>query len=140
MDKRTPARDALDMLALLRNRIHGEALRSIGVQRPGRLRESLLLLPKDEETELLAVVARRGGNHTWGISKAGGLGVAMEMDRFIEEVLPQAVAALDKLIWSVSDKITKLPGVQAASLPTGPPASDPFHPATGGRLQLLAGL
>ena len=140
MDKRTPARDALDMLALLRNTIHGEALRSVGVQRPGRLRESLLLVPKHEETELLAVVARRGGNHTWGISKAGGLGVAMEMDRFIEEVLPQAVAALDTLIWSVSDRITKLPGVQAASLATGPPASDPFDPATGGRMQLLAGL
>lgn len=140
MNKGTPARDALDMLALLRNTIHGEALRSVGVQRPGRLRESLLLLPKDKETELLTVVARRGGNQTWGISKVGSRGVAMEMDRFIEEILPQAAAALDTLIQEISDRITKLPGVQAGSLPTGPPASDPLDPTTGGRLQLLAGL
>jgi hypothetical protein len=142
MDKGTPARDVLDLLALLRNTtVHGEALRTVAVLRAGQPLRNVLLLPKGDESKLLAIVARRGGNDAWGIRRSPGIGILMQMDTFVEAVLPLAVKALDQLIMEVSVEADRLPGVDATKLPTGPPSDDgPFHSIKRRRVRILAGL
>jgi hypothetical protein len=67
MDDGAPARDALDLLAFLRNTIHGEALSTVARQAGGRPLENVLLLPRSQEQALLSIIARHGGNDRWGI-------------------------------------------------------------------------
>jgi hypothetical protein len=83
----TPARDALDLLALLRNTtVHGEALRTVAVARAGPPLQNVVLLPNRDQGTLLGIVAGRGGNDAWGIRPSPGIGIAMQMDRFVESV------------------------------------------------------
>jgi hypothetical protein len=145
MDDGTPTRDALDLLALLRNTVHGEALTTVAIKHASRPLENVLLLPKDQEQKLLAIIARRGGDDAWGIRQLSGLGISMRIDVFVESVLPMASDALDRLIGAV--EVERLPGVKPASLPSGPPAdnpngplSDPFHSVMRRQVRLLAGL
>lgn len=142
MDEGTPARDTLDLLALLRNTtVHGEALRTVAISCAGQPLRNVLLLPKRDEGKLLAIVANRGGNDAWGIRPAPGIGLLMQMDMFVEAVLPMAVKALDQLIMEVSVKAESLPGVEATKLPTGPPSDGgSFHPIKCRRVRILAGL
>jgi hypothetical protein len=141
VDAGTPGRDALDLLALLRNTVHGEALRTVATQHASRPLQNVLLLPNDQEQALLAIIARRGGNDAWGIRPLTGLGVSMQMDVFVESVLPMAVDALDRLIGAI--EVERLSGVQPANLPASPPAdnaNDPFHSSRRRQVRLLAGL
>jgi hypothetical protein len=145
MDDGTPTRDALDLLLLLRNTVHGEALTTVATRRASRPLENVLLLPKDQEQDLLDIIARRGGDDAWGIRQLCGLGVSMRIDMFVESVLPMASDALDRLIGAV--EVERLPGVKAASLPSGPPADkpngplgDPIHSVRRRQVRLLAGL
>jgi hypothetical protein len=103
--------------------------------------QNVVLLPTDQEQALLAIVTRRGGDDAWGIRPLTSLGVSMQMDVFVEAVFPMAVAALNRLIGAI--EVERLPGVQPADLPVGPPdgtRDDPFHPSRRRRARLLAGL
>lgn len=141
VDDGTPDRDALEVLALLRNTVHGEALRTVATGRASGSLQNVVLLPTDQEQALLAIVTRRGGDDAWGIRPLTSLGVSMQMDVFVEAVFPMAVAALNRLIGAI--EVERLPGVQPADLPVGPPdgtRDDPFHPSRRRRARLLAGL
>jgi hypothetical protein len=145
MDDGTRPRDALDVLALLRNTVHGEALSTVAAQYSGRPLENVPLLPKDQERQLLAIIARRGGSDAWGIRELPSLGVSMQMDVFVESIFPMAVDAMDSLIGAI--EVERLPGVQPTTLPVGPPADkangsfgDPFDSARRRQVRLLAGL
>jgi hypothetical protein len=145
MDDGTPARDALDLVALLRNTVHGEALRTVAAKYSSRPLQHALLLPKDQELQLLAIIDRRGGNEGWGIRELPGRGISMQMDVFVESVLPMAVNALDTLVGGI--EVERLAGVQLTTLPTGPPADDPrnelgdaFDSTSRRQVRLMAGL
>jgi hypothetical protein len=144
MDDGTPARDALDLVALLRNTVHGEALRTVAAKYSSRPLQHVLLLPKDQELQLLAIIDRQGGNDAWGIRELPGRGISMQMDVFVESVLPMAVNALDTLMGGI--EVERLAGVQPATLPTGPPADDPnelgdaFDSTIRHQVRLMAGL
>jgi hypothetical protein len=145
MDNGTPARDTLDLLALLRNTVHGEALRTVAAKYSSRPLQNVLLLPKDQERQLLAIVARRGGNDAWGIRGLPSLGVSMQMDVFVESVLPMVVDALDTLIGGI--EVERLAGVQPTTLPTSPPPDNPgnrlgdaFNSIRRRQVRLMAGL
>jgi hypothetical protein len=88
MDDGTTARDALDLVALLRNTVHGEALRTVAAKYASRPLQNVLLLPTDQEHQLLAVVDRRGGNDAWGIRGLPGRGICMQMDVVVESIFP----------------------------------------------------
>jgi hypothetical protein len=140
MDDGAPARDALDLLAFLRNTIHGEALSTVARQAGGRPLENVLLLPRSQEQALLSIIARHGGNDRWGIRPLSSLGVSMQIDVFIETVLPRAIDALNTVMGAV--EVERLPGVQPATLAAGPPArgsKDPFDPVKRRRVRLLGG-
>jgi hypothetical protein len=122
MENGTAARDALDLVALLRNTVHGEALRTIAAKYSSRAVQNVLLLPKDQEGQLLAIIDRRGGNDAWGIRKLPSFGVSIHMDVFVESVFPMGIHALDSLIGGI--EVERLAGVQPTTLPAGPPADD----------------
>jgi hypothetical protein len=145
MDDGTAARDALDLVALLRNTVHGEALRTVAAKYSSRPLQNVLLLPKDQELQLLAIIDRQGGNDAWGIRELPGRGISMQMDVFVESVLPMAVNALDTLLGGI--EVERLAGVQLMTLPTGPPADDPrnelgdaFDSTSRRQVRLMAGL
>jgi hypothetical protein len=145
MDDGTAARDALDLVALLRNTVHGEALRTVFAKSSSRPVQNVLLLPKEQERQLLAIIDRQGGNDAWGIRKPSVFGVSMQMDVFVESVLPMAVNALDRLLGGI--EVERLAGVQPTTLPTGPPADDPrnelgdaFDSTSRRQVRLMAGL
>jgi hypothetical protein len=133
------------LVALLRNTVHGEALKTVAAKYSSRPLQNVLLLPKDQECHLLAIINRRGGNDTWGIRELPGRGVSMQMDVFIESVFPMAVNALDTLMGGI--EVERLAGVQPTTLPTGPPADNPrnqlgdaFDSITRRQVRLMAGL
>jgi hypothetical protein len=145
MDDGTATRDALDLVALLRNTVHGEALRTVAAKYSSRPSQNVLLLPRDQERQLLAIIDRRGGNNAWGIRKLPSFGVSMQMDVFVESVFPMAINALDTLIGGI--EVERMAGVQPTTLPTGPPADDPrdelgdaFDSTSRRQVRLMAGL
>lgn len=145
MDAGTAARDALELVALLRNTIHGEALRTVVARHSNRPLQNVLLLPKDQEHQLLAIIDRRGGNDAWGIREHPSLGVSMQLDVFVESSFPMAVNALDSLMGGI--EVERLAGVQPAALSAGPPADNPrnqlgdaFDSIGRRQVRLMAGL
>jgi hypothetical protein len=145
MDDGTAARDALDLVALLRNTVHGEALRTVAAKYDSRPVQNALLLPEDQELQLLASIARRGGNEAWGIRELPGRGISMQMDVLVESIFPMTANALDTLIGGV--EVERLAGVQLTTLPTGPPVDDPgnehddvFDSIRRRQVRLMAGL
>jgi hypothetical protein len=140
VDKGTPTRDALDLLALLRNTVHGEALRAFATSGTVRPLENLVLLPKAEQASVLDIVSRRGGNVLWGV-RPSSFGMALQADTFVEAVLPRALRTLNKLIAAID--VERLSGVQLNSLPTGPPQDGPsefFNSRKRRQVRHLAGL
>jgi hypothetical protein len=145
MDDGAPARDALDLVALLRNTVHGEALRTVAAKYASRPLQNVLLLPKDQEHQLLTLIDRRGGNDAWGIQELPGRGISMQMDVFVESIFPMAFNALDTLIGGI--EVQRLAGVELATLSTGPPVDDPgnevgdaFDSIRRRQVRLMAGL
>lgn len=134
-------RDAIDLVALLRNTVHGEALRGIAYEEHGkpRTRENLVLLPAKGRARLLGAVARRGGDERWGIRPLWGDEVGVEADTFLEALIPTVADALNDLMTATD--VERLPGVSASDL-TGPPtdSKSEFSPAQSRLHRLLAGL
>jgi hypothetical protein len=140
MDDGTPARDTLDLLALLRNPIHGEALSTVARRAGGRPPENVVLLPKGQEQALLTIIARHGGKDRWGIQSLPSFGMSMQIDVFVEAVLPSAIDALNSLMAAV--EVQRLPGVQPTALAAGPLArgsTDAFEAGKRRRVRLLGG-
>lgn len=57
----------LTVLRLLRNSIHGAALKGVNFYKDGKHEDFLLGIPKDDEVEILAAMAALGGTDKWGI-------------------------------------------------------------------------
>jgi hypothetical protein len=66
MAEQTEKRDALELVALLRNSVHGEPFTPIARQRAGQIHK-YIQLPEDDTPPFLAAVGRRGGDAVWGI-------------------------------------------------------------------------
>lgn len=82
---------------------------------------------------------RHGGHEAWGVRPLGAGLVALEPDTFVEALAPRAATVLNALMDSTD--VTRLPGVQAADLPTGPPADDPlFSDSMTRSVRMLGGL
>ena len=62
MDDGRVDRDILDIAALLRNRVHGEALANLAFSKGASDIENLVMLPIDDTESFLGAVRRRGGD------------------------------------------------------------------------------
>lgn len=135
-----PARDARELVAVLRNTIHGEATRIVTLHAGGR-REELVVVPKSLESEVETLVARQPNADAFGVARTDGGHLYLDPGLYVEALLPRAASALNEIMDATP--VEALDGVVAAALMTGPPAEETrnnvFHPALRRRLRLLGG-
>jgi hypothetical protein len=133
------ARDAIEIVALLRNTIHGEALQGVTLRRSGST-SYVFRLPARETPRLVAAVRRRGGFDRWGITLLGGNEYLVSADRFVEAVVPDSFRALNRIMRATDTRL--LPGVAGAAVRSTPPAGrdSPFSTLIRRRLRMLGGL
>lgn len=141
----TPGRDALEAVQLLRNTIHGEAMRPVDHHEGGR-RRSLLDVPDRELGRLRHVLERRGGAARWGLEERGGRGY-IDPELYLEAAVADAAVSLNALLEATD--VRRLPGVGEADLDPAPVnvesglsimRRDPFAFENRRRIRVLAGL
>ncbi len=131
----------IEIIALLRNTIHGAALQGIAFQgRPARSRENLIIVPEPLAPRLLPAVRRRGGLAHWGIRNPHRSAYVIDPGLFMEALVPAAAHALNKIMRRT--EVERLPGVNVRKLRSRPPisADDTFSTRSRERVRLLAGL
>jgi hypothetical protein len=133
-----PHRDALELIFVLRNWVHGEGLSSVPVvEDPDGLDvvEHQLLLPPEDSQPLLAAMARLGGLETWGVRQAGTSVYLMSIPAFVETILPRALAAMGEVMdLTPVETLGGRPGSRLAA------ENDPRENMAIERLRLLSGL
>jgi hypothetical protein len=140
----TEGRDSLDLLATLRNCLHGEALGLVTVGFSGEGGRVLVTVPDGEAAKLRDVVQRYPPAHSFGIEELGS-GLALRPEVLCEAIVPWAIETLDGLM--AATDVTRLPEAMTKPLRTGPQpdgegrmAPGIFAAETSQRLRLLAGL
>lgn len=133
----TPERDALELVARLRNMVHGEGLEALRLAEGGRDAE-FVVVPKQEEQALLDSLSRAGGAAAWGVVRHGIGRVLLDPALYVESLIPAATRSLNRLM-EVTE-VEKLPGVKEGDLPAGPPEDELFGADVRRRLLALAGL
>lgn len=138
-ERQRAARDAVDLVALLRNSIHGEALQGVTLRR-GTSVQRMFRVPSTDAPQFVSAVRRRGGLKRWGITQLGRSDFFIAADRFVEALIPDAARALNRLMRAT--EVSNLPGVQGVRLRSRPPEGrdSEFNRFTRKRLRLLAGL
>jgi hypothetical protein len=115
----TPGGTLLKLIARLRNTIHGEALRPITLQRGGTAPENPVELNGNTAARTVADIASLGDEPAdWGLSEEHSR-TYLSADRFVEALLPHAVALLNELMAGTA--IERLSGVNPQKLMSPPP-------------------
>jgi len=137
MSRGQPCRDARELVAILRNTIHQEALRTITWQ-SGGTRSERVIVPAGIETDLEATVARVGTPAAFGLSRQRDGRLYIDPGVYIEAILPSVFAALNGVMEATP--VESLPGVNPAELLTAPPDDETFNAKTRQRIRLLGGI
>jgi len=104
--KGTPTSDTIELVALLRNTIHGQALSNVVHHVHGGSRFTLsvpdyiVALPPDVAADLDAAVGRRGGRERWHVRQLlqdADL-LALDPGVYTEELLAECVLAMNRLM------------------------------------------
>lgn len=145
MSPEQPARDALEAVQLLRNTIHGEAIRGVEYQSGGD-RRTMLEIPEREREQLLAVLERLGGRKRWGFAAAGSHSY-VDPQLYLETLMEHAAPALNAIL--AATDVARLRGVTKAELTCTPQNEetprdprgrfDPFRFEFRRRVRVLAG-
>ena len=143
MAPETIGRDSLDLVSVLRNCLHGEALDLVTVSRIRGEGRTLVTVPDEEAAKVRSIAQRYPPVNLFGIEEIS-YGLALRPEVLCEALLPWAVRTLDGLMAATS--IARLPGVSAVDLGEGPPPDDGkafpglFADETRRRLRMLGGL
>jgi hypothetical protein len=91
--------DAIKMLFLLRNTVHGETLRVVGLMGSAwEIAEYHASIPQAQRDEIVAIAKRRGGVDAWGVAQIDAEHFACDLGAYTEKLLPLATHALDALM------------------------------------------
>jgi hypothetical protein len=127
------------LLSLLRNSIHGEALKTLAQKSGWEPLENLLVLPKADRDALRYLLSQLGGLDIWGHEDIAGLFACVRPGMVIEQLAPLAAAALNELM--ALTPVERLPGLgQTSHIMEGPPAHGIWGEETRHRVRLLSGL
>jgi hypothetical protein len=143
MASATDGGDSLELVATLRNCLHGEALELMTVSRGYGERRSLVIVPDAEAAKVRSIIQRHPTADSFGMENRSS-GLALKPEVLCEALVPWAISTLDRLM--ATTDVTHLPQVAAEALPTGPPSDerqefpDLFEAETRHRLRMLAGL
>ena len=111
-------RNSLEILRLLRNSVHGEALRGATLQTEGKT-DTIVVLPKRDEANILASMDKLGGKAEWGYEPfAPGVGhirPGLLVDKLIDEI----IVLLNDVLRETPVEI--LPKIEKANLANKPP-------------------
>jgi|RhiMetdeSRZDD1v2_1073273.scaffolds.fasta_scaffold38372_2 hypothetical protein len=132
-ERGTPARDAIEAVALMRNMIHGESLR-METYWP---RHHRVRVPDRTADDLRTIAERRGGMDVFGLDVVAGHGLYVDPGKYAERALRLAIDALNALM--AATEVERLVN-DPTTLLTGPPASDTRDEWRRARCRLLAGL
>jgi hypothetical protein len=133
----------LQIVGALRNTIHGESLRAAGLQHGGETSRFIRVGVREEERLRRRLDQLGEPLSDWGIAETGG-SMAITADRFVERLIPEAVAVMNDLMAHTDTSI--LPDAAGspflAPLEERPPSSghDWFRPDVRARIRLLGGL
>lgn len=131
-------RDGRELVAVLRNTIHQEMLRTETWFKRGRGSERIVV-PRDIETDLEALVLRVGALDEFGLSRDPGGRLHIAPGLYLEAILPRVFEAMNAVMDATP--VENLPGVDPAKLRTTLPRDDPtFHPDMVARIRLLGGI
>jgi hypothetical protein len=115
--------DALTILRLLRNSVHGTALQAIALQEADvRSELSMIGLPSDA-TDVLAAMERLGGEVAWGVRGLLPDRVLVDAGLFLEALIPHILKLLNALMGHTP--VETLPHVKLSADDCRPPAPDP---------------
>jgi hypothetical protein len=136
-----PARDARELVAVLRNTIHARSFATMNYQSGGR-QEQLVIVPRSVDAELEEVVNRQANAVEFGLHRLPITGeLCLDPGRYVEAVFPRAVAALNEIMDATP--VEQLDGVDPSKLRLAAPAEETdknlFHPAVRRRMRLLGG-
>jgi hypothetical protein len=135
-----PHRDARELVAILRNTIHEEALRTIMWQSGGTRRERVVV-PPGIEADLLEVLGRVGTPEEYGVARQIDNRLYIEPGIYIEKILPPVLASINAVMDATP--VETLVGVDVSKLLTKPPengADNTFSAANRERIRLLSGI
>jgi hypothetical protein len=95
----TVSADVLRALSILRNSLHGAGLQTVAVERAGSGgRETQLILPSGDATELMEIVDRRSWAARWGIESFRPNHIYAQPDLITEHLLSQSIPLLDRIM------------------------------------------
>jgi hypothetical protein len=89
----------LEVIRLLRNTVHAQAMSQVGVKRlPIRRIDYHAVLPLDHATEIEDAIAEIGNLDDWGVDRLIQGRHYIEMRRFVENLIPIAVEVLNEIL------------------------------------------
>jgi hypothetical protein len=95
----TRGRAVLEVIRLLRNTVHAQAMSQIGVKKPSTRRMDYhAVLPLDHAAEIEEAIAEIGNLEDWGVDRSLEGRHYIEMRRFVENLVPIAVQILNDIL------------------------------------------
>lgn len=137
MTRGQPHRDARELVALLRNTIHHDSLRTI-MWHSGGTRRERVVVPPGIECDLEALLARVGTAEAYGVTREADKRLYIEPGIYIEKILPPVMAAINAIMDATP--VEALAGVDPEKLLTAPPEDDMFSATNRQRIRLLSGI
>jgi hypothetical protein len=122
--KGTRGAHAMTVLRLLRNSVHGEALRPIAVRDGWKPQRTLVGLPADEARDLLDAINALGGQPAWGVEELIPGQLHADPGILLEQLLPSIIDLVNGLLEATP--VEQLPSVVIEDHHTKPPAEAPF--------------
>ena len=112
---------ALTILRLLRNTVHGRAIREIRVRLSGGAIQTQIQLPPDNEADILASMDVLGGRSSWGCSTSS-TGIQVNPAIFVERLWPEILRVLNEtMVATPMERLANVSLTPAGHLP--PPDS-----------------
>jgi hypothetical protein len=136
MDQGHPCRDARDLVAVLRNTIHSDALRTV-TWHVGGARDERVVVPEAVADRLEEIANRLGSPAEFGLSRDINE-MYVDPGVFVEATLPRVAGVMNALMDATP--IENLAGVDSASLMNAPPNDAFFSAAARSRVRMLGGL
>lgn len=133
----TSVRAFIDLVAELRNTIHGAPATGVSFQGLGQPRIGLMQVPADTEAKMLAAVTLLGGRDAWGLVREGSGPQDALWDPYVvaQMVVPFAAAVLNLLMRAT--EVERLPGVVPQQLLVDRPIDGFFQPHLVARIAAL---
>jgi hypothetical protein len=132
-----PHRDARELVAILRNAIHQEGLRTIMWQ-TGGTRTARVMIPSGIDADLEAVLARIGPAGDYGVGRQRDGRLYIDPGVYLEKILRPVLASINAIMDAT--QVETLSGVDPAKLLTGPPDENIFRTINRERIRRLSGV